>query len=576
MQKHFFQTHFSQQHRACALAVACALSLLLSALAPQQSAAAERQILAVAACDSYGDLKKQIAWLGNQINNPGLAGMVESVLLLGTQGKGLAGLDVKRPLGVVLTTAGDDLSAHAFVPVKDVDKLLDSLQSITGPVDRSDDSRRITLPSGERLVVVEKNGWAILSLEGGDAGIADPAAIFAPLVADFSLGIEAFPSLLPKSLQKQLQTLLQQGAAAAAANGQSLDDDSLQAAVAGLSQTESLTLGLAIDSEKNRVFLENRVMAVAGSQAAAAIAAAGNGVLTVATPAAADGKQPALYLHAVQPLTKESQTQALQVFDQALDQALDQARDQARDQALANARADALVQTLALVCREILAGMLASGGIDAVLAVDTSETTEENPLPALFAGTRVKEGTAIEKQLKQLLADKKNLPAGVSVAFDTDTVATARLHAVRLDLSASPVAEKLGDSLEITLAIAPEYVFVLAGGDPKKRLAELLKTNGRKNATAKPVATVQLAMDRLLDYAAQLGAGPQATLAAEAARVGTEGSLVQLLIRPIERGLATRLSVDAGVLRAGAAMATQPGGNRPVPLPPGFPLPLPR
>ncbi len=568
MQKHFFQTHFSQQHRACALAVACALSLLLSALAPQQSAAAERQILAVAACDSYGDLKKQIAWLGNQINNPGLAGMVESVLLLGTQGKGLAGLDVKRPLGVVLTTAGDDLSAHAFVPVKDVDKLLDSLQSITGPVDRSDDSRRITLPSGERLVVVEKNGWAILSLEGGDAGIADPAAIFAPLVADFSLGIEAFPSLLPKSLQKQLQTLLQQGAAAAAANGQSLDDDSLQAAVAGLSQTESLTLGLAIDSEKNRVFLENRVMAVAGSQAAAAIAAAGNGVLTVATPAAADGKQPALYLHAVQPLTKESQTQALQVFDQAL--------DQARDQALANARADALVQTLALVCREILAGMLASGGIDAVLAIDTSETTEENPLPALFAGTRVKEGTAIEKQLKQLLADKKNLPAGVSVAFDTDTVATARLHAVRLDLSASPVAEKLGDSLEITLAIAPEYVFVLAGGDPKKRLAELLKTNGRKNATAKPVATVQLAMDRLLDYAAQLGAGPQATLAAEAARVGTEGSLVQLLIRPIERGLATRLSVDAGVLRAGAAMATQPGGNRPVPLPPGFPLPLPR
>ncbi len=568
MQKHFFQTHFSQQHRAYALSVACALSLLLSALAPQQSAAAERQILAVAACDSYGDLKKQIAWLGNQINNPGLAGMVESVLLLGTQGKGLAGLDVKRPLGVVLTTAGDDLSAHAFVPVKDVDKLLDSLQSITGPVDRSDDSRRITLPSGERLVVVEKNGWAILSLEGGDAGIADPAAIFAPLVADFSLGIEAFPSLLPKSLQKQLQTLLQQGAAAAAANGQSLDDDSLQAAVAGLSQTESLTLGLAIDSEKNRVFLENRVMAVAGSQAAAAIAAAGSGVLTVATPAAADGKQPALYLHAVQPLTKESQTQALQVFDQAL--------DQARDQALANARADALVQTLALVCREILAGMLASGGIDAVLAVDISETTEENPLPALFAGTRVKEGTAIEKQLKQLLADKKNLPAGVSVAFDTDTVATARLHAVRLDLSASPVAEKLGDSLEITLAIAPEYVFVLAGGDPKKRLAELLKTNGRKNATAKPVATVQLAMDRLLDYAAQLGAGPQATLAAEAARVGTEGSLVQLLIRPIERGLATRLSVDAGVLRAGAAMATQPGGNRPVPLPPGFPLPLPR
>ena len=35
--------------------------------------AAERQVLAVAAVDSYADLKKQIGWFGRQIDNPGLA-----------------------------------------------------------------------------------------------------------------------------------------------------------------------------------------------------------------------------------------------------------------------------------------------------------------------------------------------------------------------------------------------------------------------------------------------------------------------------------------------------------------------
>jgi hypothetical protein len=62
---------------------------------------------AVAACDSYADLKKQLGWLGNQIDNPGLAGMLESVLLIATQGRGLGGLDVKRPLGAVVTSDGD-------------------------------------------------------------------------------------------------------------------------------------------------------------------------------------------------------------------------------------------------------------------------------------------------------------------------------------------------------------------------------------------------------------------------------------------------------------------------------------
>ena len=51
-------------------------------------------------------------------------------------------------------------------------------------------------------------------------------------------------------------------------------------------------------------------------------------------------------------------------------------------------------------------------------------------------------------------------------------------------------------------------------------------------------------------------------------------------MKPIERGIATRLAVDAAALQAAAAMAAAQqgggfGGGGAVPLPEGFQIPLP-
>ena len=138
--------------RRTVAACAAAATLCAGGLAPSAHAA-ERTVLAVVTCDSYADLKKQFGWLGAQVGQPGLAGMLESVLLMATQGRGLAGLDVKRPLGAVLTTDGNDIAVHGFVPVKSLDKLLDSLQAVTGPTEQSGDTRSLTLPNGIALDV---------------------------------------------------------------------------------------------------------------------------------------------------------------------------------------------------------------------------------------------------------------------------------------------------------------------------------------------------------------------------------------------------------------------------------------
>lgn len=534
-----------------------------AATAPR-ARAADRTVLAVAACDSYADLKKQLGWLGNQIDNPGLAGMLESMLLLATQGRGLAGLDVKRPLGAVVTSDGADLAVHGFVPVKDLGRLLASLQGITGPVETEGDVRRIVLPSGLPLEITARDGWAVIAPAGMPGGAVDPAPVLDAVATSYTVGIETFPGRMSDAVRRQLEAALEQTAAVSAAQGQPVDTDALKAGLASLRQTESLALGLGIDDASGTVFVENRMIAVPGSVADTAFGAAGRGTLTVATPAVADGGSPAVRGYVAQTVTEASRAKVLESFDRAVPPGSD----------------DPLTKAIVGLVRELLQATLASGGIDAAVAIDTTAASQQAPLPAVTAGVRIKDGPALEQRVKKLFGSG-GLPPNVAVKFDTGKAGAANLHTVAIDLGESAAANTFGQSLDLTLAVAADYAFVLTGGDQPKRIAAALASSGRADPDAKPIANVQLAMNRVFRYADTVAGQPQAAAAAKRAEEAPR-SLVEAFVRPVDRGLVTRLSADAGVLKALAAFSGAPRapGGAPLPqvpqgFPPGFPIPVP-
>lgn len=539
-------------------------SLLLAAcLAPVAGfgRAADRQVLLVAAVDSYADLKKQIAWFGGQIGSPGLAAMVESLIMLSTQGQGVAGLDVQRPLGIVVTSDGTDIAAQAYVPVKDLDKLLASLQAVIGPARKDGDMREIVLPSGVRLEITERDGWATIA--PGGLAPADPAPLLASLSKAYTVGIEAFPSRMTDAVRKKFEAALDQAAAASAAQGQPMDPAALKAALGGLRQTESLALGLAIDPEAGAVFVENRAVAVPGSVSAAASAAAAQGTLTVGTPALAGGERPAVRGYVAQSIPEATRTEFLEALGQSLP----------RD------AGDPLTRTVSRLVYDLLAAAVSAGGIDAALAVDTSGATKERPLPAVTAGVRVKDGAALERQVKQAFAAGGGALAGVKTAFDAGKAGPANLHRISVEVPDEALAARLGKSVELTLAVAPEYAIVLAGGDVAARAEAALAASGRPIANAAPIASLEAAAAPLLDYIGTVAsAGPAANR--DAAAPEADAGLVGLSVRPIERGFATRLSIDTAAIQAGAALAAPPRpvgpGGIPLPdVPPGFPIPVP-
>ncbi|MCE9629574.1 MAG: hypothetical protein K8S94_02485 [Planctomycetia bacterium] len=510
-------------------------------------AANQPTVIAVVACDGYADLRDQLSWVGEQVGNPTLAGFAESFLLLATQGKGLAGLDVKRPIGVIVTTEGGPLpSAHAFVPVKDLGKLLEALKGMTGPVEKVDGVLRIAPPGAPPVEISERNGWAIISQEGATAGIDDPLPLIGPVVKDYSLGVELFPSRMPDEMRQRLKGLLDEAAQNAAAQGQAMDAAPLAAAIDNLDDVEQLLFGFAVDKEKNRMLLDVTTVMTPGSAAADVWTEAAKTAATVGSPATSDGKPAAVRGHYAQAVPASARA----VIEAGI------------LGALAAGGSDPVASTLAGLASDIVTAMLETGSVDAGMTLDTSAADEQHPLPALTVGMRIKDGAALEKQVKVRLGAKDRLPANVSVKFDAGKQGDARLHEVTVDVSGTPAAKQLGDTVTLTLAVLPEYAYLLAGDNVPQRLAAAIGAGGKPLPDSKPITGVELSLASLIGYAAKMTKAfnpedPQGEMLGEVAEqaAAKDATQVRFSLQPVTRGVTLRLSADAGAIQTIAASA---------------------
>ncbi len=573
--------------------LACSLAAIFLTALPTAAAHAadEPAVVAVVAIDPYADLKKQARWVGGLVDQPQFDGYLESFIMIATQFKGLAGLDVNRPAGVVVTAEGPAGApvVRGFVPVKDLGKLLAALQGLIGPAQEQDGVKVISPPGMPPIQIVEKDGWAIVSPQGSPTAAGLETALD-PVVKSFTLGVQLFPARMPAGMRKQLAAVVQQAAAMQAQQGQPVDPEALAAGLESLEKIETLLLGANIDVEKERVYLENRFSMVPDSAEAALYASAAKATASVPATATADGKPAAVSGHATLAIPEPLREAAKAALVQALPVS---SRAVAPGGATMTVTVPEPTNTIFKLLRAAVPAMLDAGGLDAALTVDTAaaEMAEGRAMPRVTVGMRVKDGPGLEGNLKAAVGANDALPAGVTAKFDTGKAGAANLHVVEIDL-ASLADEKavrtLGTKLPIVLGVTPTHAFVAAGGDAEKRIAAA--AGGQADPNAKPLAGLDVSLASLVAYAA----GTQKFLApddtdgiAVATKAADEtaalpSSLVQVLVRPIERGVATRLSADAGALKVIKTMVMlqspappRPVGVGPAPAPKGRPIPLP-
>ena len=525
--------------------------------------AAELPVVAIVAVDGYADLKKQLGWFGERVGNPTLAALAESFVMMATQFKGLAGLDASRPAGVIVTADGETPVIHGYVPVKDLGKLLDALQGVIGPVQQAGGKRVVTVPGGA-LEITEANGWAIIAPQGSPAGPANPDKLIAAVAESYSIGAKLFPSQMPEGLRNQVRAAIEQGAAMAAEQGPPLDAAVINATVESLAETETLSFGVAIDLPQERVFAESRTVMQADSPAATVWENAGRTDNALALPAGGDGKPAAIRAH----------------HAQAVSPAVRPALEATLAQVLPAGSGDPISDAIFGLVQDLVGAMLDAGGLEAAIAIDTTAATADALLPAVTIAARVKNGPELEQQVKNRFGKEGSLPPQAKVAFDAGKAAGVTLHEITLDISGLPAADQLGDTLVATLAVTADRVFLLVGGNVAKRVAAAVAAGAEADQASKPFSGVDLAVPALIAYAgtvAKASGDAAATVLADVAKQSADKAnpLVQLRVRPIERGVAIRLSAEAGAIEtiAAAVTARAPGGLAPAggfpPLPAG-------
>jgi hypothetical protein len=263
-----------------------------------------------------------------------------------------------------------------------------------------------------------------------------------------------------------------------------MDDRLLRIGIDKLEDVEKLLFGLAIDTEKDDVHLDITTVLKADAAAVASLKDAGKAASTIASPATADGKQAALRGHYVVNVPAEGRAAVRAGLDEALEQADD----------------DPPSRVVASLVRDLVAAMLDTGTIDTGFTVDTSAADSTSPLPSVTVGMKVKDGAALQKQVKERLGKADALPPQVKAAFDTGKEGSATLHEITVDVSGTPAAERLGESVKLTLAVTPDHAYLLTGGDVKKRLAAALAAGGKPMAEAAPFAGVDASLAAIMRH----------------------------------------------------------------------------
>ena len=471
-------------------------------------------VLAVAACDSFAEIREQFAWLGGLIGIPVLGGLPDTYAMMTTGGKGLQGLDINRPIGVVVSAQGDASLIHGFLPATDANILIETFADIS---------------SRSMIEMTDAGEWVVVTPQGQPVTINDPDDMLSSITSHLSVGVKLFPSHLPETLRDSLldraeqslgsteDTIAQQLLGGLPVEG--FDKD-----VAGdlLTQVEAVLVGFAVEKQTNQIFLESRTIFLEDSTAGAFLATAGDVEPSLSLPPKVG--QYAMQLQIAQGLNDATQ---LKNLEEGLLGRIEQITQTQLGEWVRRIRAIVLPQ------------ILESGTFELVAGVALPENVEgEQPLPSIVLGIGIADGNTIVEQLKGLVTEADTIPENISVEFDVAEDDGFSFH----DIMMMPLGK-------VTLAIGEKCIYAMTrlADESEYKAMSSEPTNGFQ-----PIASANVRLESLLDGVA--GLPPEMSIIVE--DIKPRGEL-NLLVRPITRGLAIRLTADGEAVQSGAALGTR-------------------
>lgn len=445
----------------------------------------------------FGDVKYVLKLVDRENQAEQLDGFLKAL----TGGKGLGGIDTKRPIGAFLDLPmqiGSPPGVTAFIPVTKPDEFLDFLKAVGCDVEKGKEGEpfAVTLPTPKPFKVYARfandHAYASDNADRLKGKLTDPATVMPAVSKENLLAASVRFDQIPDAY-KQLAKIGLEGAIAAAQQPkrQGESETEFQArsaavklgkdvALSLLDDAKEITITVNIDHEKNQVAIEYSLAARPGSALAKSIESFG-AARSMFSPLVKDSAA-SLLVHL--PLADALQKEIAKLADVAYAEGLKEIKD-------------AKVQEIVQKVFKAVEPTIKSDAIDFGAAL--RGPLAENKYVVLV-GTRVREGKKLDQVIRDLVKELP-IPDKTKIKLDHDKAADGTaIHLVQPP-GIDDEARRIIGTNDIYVAVRDDVAMVAVGQHGATALKEALSVVGKAKDAATAPVQVEVSAGRLAPLA---------------------------------------------------------------------------
>ena len=468
--------------------------------------------------------------------------------------KGYAeGVDFSRSAGVALYFEGENTtpSVSGFIPVDDLEILLDSIAGIAEVEQGEDEVYTITVPDGTEIHVEEKGGYALFGTKAEllKSLPAEPAKMLGDNPKKYNLAFTIRPQHVPQPLRDLALDTIKEGSM------QTLDqlDEDLQEAQRQnlktqmrqfemmLNDSESIMIGMAADADNKKLYTDVEFLAKAGSELAKKMEQ------TKATePSRFTGflmSNAAMNFNANGKIPESDGASYSTLLVEAKKAVIEKMNEEGELSDAEFEKVEELVEGVV----DILDKTIKKGVVDAGMAA-VLEGSDANFVGGMTVADPAKVEAAIKDLVPMLkerigMLDNTDVPA-IEFNLDAETHEGIRFHEINISIDDDDARDLIGDSASIVIGFGADSIYFGLGNGPMQLIKQGMAAKQKPEFDSEMnfrVAPFLKFLARAPDSPEQLG-----VFAEQLTENG--GDVVRIYGKHIPNGSFSRFEMQGGIL----------------------------
>ena len=538
-----------------------AAALLVAPLAISRQAAAQavKPVLVV----SVASIEDTLADVGYITKTAGNEEIGRTAILFGNAFTG--GFDKKKAIGAYVTMAGAEPQAVVFVPVTNLQQILETFkESIGEPKDAGDGVFEIG--KGQTVFYKEQTGWVFIaqSKEHLTGLPADPGALLGTMPKDYNVGVRVLGNNIPADLKQAgvdtIKVAFERSFEQSAANAPPEQREAMlkvgKNSVAQFSrlieEMEEITIGISIDSVAKKTFFDVTALAKDGTTLARQFA------MNTGLKSNFGGfllPEASVTANFVGKLGPDEITQQTALLNTMKAQVMKQIDNDANVEPAKREPVKMVVgQFMDVITKTFESGKIDGG---AALVLEPKNIS-------FVAGMYVADGAAFDAAFRKLVAIAKDEPEFPKVSFDVAKHGGVTFHTLSVPIpeGETEMREFFGPNMDIVLGTSPNSSYLAFGKNAQALVKKVMDASATSSDKESLPMRLNVAMLPIMKFMQSVDDNPiYPALTSGLQQAGNDK--ITLTSTATGRGSTIRFEIGEGVIKVIGDAAKSLGGAFP-------------